>query len=545
MGGPSVNRLASQLGRLFDRGTVTGLSESQLLDAFVNRKDEAAFEAIVNRHGPMVLKVCRQLLRNPADVEDAFQATFVVLVLRASTLKRKELLANWLYGVAYKVASRSRSIGIRNGGGLSSAVDVAELGGSSVGETSLDFDTVGQVHDALTELPDRYRKPIVLCYLEGLTHEEAATQLGWPLGSVKGRLARGRDLLRNRLVRRGISLSTLATVVNLESQVRACAVPELLRNQAIRSALASSSESAKGIVTSSALSATVSSLAQGVIRTMFVSQIRAIAIPAVLGVGILSTGASVVAFQFGDMAQNAKESKPASVKAPATGGDKPQQAGQKPQAGPQGQLGQQGNAASHDQQRLGRYDDAMMGGGGFGGGRQVQIEEQRQARIRAADSKQRQDNATLAALILEADKSPKTKELLQKLEEPITLDFGNETPLQDVLKYIESVTKGKGSIGIPIYVDPQGLVETEKTLGSPVTIKLEGIPLKTTLRLVLKQLGLAYCVHDGFLMISSPNGIREELEEVRAALGLPVPESISPGGFIGGSRGVMGGRGLQ
>src|SRR4051794_12021714 len=95
-----------QMRRLFDGSSVAGMTEGQLLERFVGRRDEAAFEALVARHGPMVLGVCRRVLSDPNDVEDAFQATFLVLVKKAGTLRRRDLLGNWLYGVAFRVAAR-------------------------------------------------------------------------------------------------------------------------------------------------------------------------------------------------------------------------------------------------------------------------------------------------------------------------------------------------------------------------------------------------------------------------------------------------------
>ena len=203
-----------QVERLFGQGTVTGLSEEQLLDRFATDRDESAFEALVERHGPMVLGVCRQFLRDPNDVDDAFQATFLVLVRKAGSLRQKELLGNWLYGVASRVALRSRSVGIRRQTRFALAEQVEELagdGGSSrsepVSEVVLRDEERPLVHEEVSRLPGKYRTPIVLCYFEGLTHDQAAARLGCPVGTVKGRLSRARDLLRTRLSRRGVAIS--------------------------------------------------------------------------------------------------------------------------------------------------------------------------------------------------------------------------------------------------------------------------------------------------------------------------------------------------
>src|SRR5262249_51846399 len=151
------------------------------------------------------LGVCRQFLRDPNDVDDAFQATFLVLVRKAGTLRRKELLGNWLYGVARRVSLRARCAASRRSSRCAAAEDLERIvadrrwirGGIVA---ALDQDDVGPLlHEEVSRLPPKYRTPIVLCYFEGLTHDQAAARLGWPVGTVKGRLARARDLLRPRL----------------------------------------------------------------------------------------------------------------------------------------------------------------------------------------------------------------------------------------------------------------------------------------------------------------------------------------------------------
>ena len=194
--GGSGGALFCQLERLFGQGTAIGLTEGELLERFVNRRDEAAFEALVARHGPMVLGVCRHLLRDPNDVDDAFQATFLVLVKKAKTVRRCELLGNWLYGVAFRVASQARSLASRRTARVVSGEDAVENLTAAACRDGGGMDTTAQIdespwlHLELSHLPDKYRTPIVLCYFEGLTHDEAASRLGWPLGTVKGRLAR-------------------------------------------------------------------------------------------------------------------------------------------------------------------------------------------------------------------------------------------------------------------------------------------------------------------------------------------------------------------
>ena len=184
------------LNRLFNRGTVAALGERALLERFVFERDEAAFEAIVIRHGPMVLGICRRGLDDPHDVEDAFQATFLVLVLKAGSLRDREQLAPWLFGVARKVTARARSRSIlRRGREQNGGEALAVVVGSAASAAER-----GELRSALDEeigrLPEKYRAPIIHCYLEGLTHDEAALRLRCPVGTVRSRLSWARQRLR-------------------------------------------------------------------------------------------------------------------------------------------------------------------------------------------------------------------------------------------------------------------------------------------------------------------------------------------------------------
>ena len=180
-----------------------GLSDGELLGRFVRQRDEAAFEALFWRHGPMVLAVCRRLLP-PADAEDAFQATFLVLVRKATSIGRREAVGAWLYRVAYRVALRARA----------TARPVVELPPEGPPappdeESAAWRDLRPLLDEAIDSLPEKYRTPVVLCYLEGKTHQEAARALGCPKGTVAVRLKRARDRLRRRLDRRGLALPAI------------------------------------------------------------------------------------------------------------------------------------------------------------------------------------------------------------------------------------------------------------------------------------------------------------------------------------------------
>jgi RNA polymerase sigma factor (sigma-70 family) len=219
-------------------------ADAELLARFARDEDRAAFEVLVHRHGPLVWSVCRRLLARTEDAEDAFQAAFLVLLRRAPSIRQGDLLGNWLYGVAYRVAVRARARSARRGAlekqGLTP--EPATTGEEPAG------DWQRLLHEEVFRLPEKYRRPIVLCYLGGKTNEQAAGDLGWPVGTVKGRLSRARDLLRSRLSRRGVSLAGAALTAALATSRVDAAVPL--------------------VVGAAGLSPHVLSLSKGVVRTM-------------------------------------------------------------------------------------------------------------------------------------------------------------------------------------------------------------------------------------------------------------------------------------
>ncbi len=186
---------------LFREGSTTGLTDRELLDRFASRRDPAgdlAFSTLVARHGPMVLGVCRRILPDPSDADDAFQGTFLVLVRKAGTIHVRDTLAPWLYGVSLRVARRVRATVSRRASTAWDQDILEAIPDRGSGELSrMDLRLIIEEH--LARLPDNYRTAIVLCHLEGLTHEEAADRIGCPVGTVRSRLARGRALLRGRL----------------------------------------------------------------------------------------------------------------------------------------------------------------------------------------------------------------------------------------------------------------------------------------------------------------------------------------------------------
>ena len=229
-----------QIESLFDGGTVAGLSDRQLIDRFNARRDaagEAAFAALVHRHGPMVLDVCRQLLGDLHHAEDAFQAVFLVLARKAGAIRDPDLLGTWLYGVAVRTARKSRGppgspAPVRGerldeppGPGSQRLVETTV---ESAEESAIAREQAAALHDEIDRLPRSFRLPVVLCYFEGLTLDEAARRLHWPAGTVRSRLARARDKLRRGLTRRGVVLPAAAIAAGLSPKPAAASVSSAL-----------------------------------------------------------------------------------------------------------------------------------------------------------------------------------------------------------------------------------------------------------------------------------------------------------------------------
>jgi RNA polymerase sigma factor (sigma-70 family) len=257
-------------------------SDSSLLKRFISQKDESAFAEILQRHGPLVLRVCRQVLQQPHDADDAFQATFMVLARQAGAIRQGQSLPGWLYKVAYHIAVqvRSRAVNRQVHEELVAAMRREQTTDPSEGK-----DVWPILHDELNRLPSKYRTPMVLCYLDGLTNEEAAGQLNCPVGTVKTRLNRARDLLRNRLARRGVALTpAILAGLLLTPATASAAVPPALSAATLQAAtLFAAGKAALGT------SASVSALAEAAVHSMFLSKLKAVA-SVVLAVGLAGGG---------------------------------------------------------------------------------------------------------------------------------------------------------------------------------------------------------------------------------------------------------------
>jgi RNA polymerase sigma factor (sigma-70 family) len=277
-----TGEVGRQLEVLWTSGTLTGLSDSQLLSHYVNPRGrdamaEAAFRELVNRHGPMVLAVCRQLLRHPHDADDAFQATFLVLVRQARSIRVDQSLAPWLSSVAYRTARRARAIAARYR--PLDAVSTGAFAGPAPDE-AYHFDVRPMLHEELDRLPGKFRDVIVLCHLEGRSHEEAARLLRWPIGTVSSRLSRGRRLLRSRLERRGLEVAPAMLAANWLAGTPAAVAPPLLE---------STVTAAVGSVSAKAVSALVLSLTHGVLKIMWLRKLKSISLAVLLIGGTMGT----------------------------------------------------------------------------------------------------------------------------------------------------------------------------------------------------------------------------------------------------------------
>jgi len=218
--------------------SVGSLPDELLIERFLTHEGEEAeiaFRAIVVRHGPMVLGVCRHVLNQHQDAEDAFQATFVVLARKAASIHDRRVLGRWLYEVAYRIAVRAKSTAMRR---RTLERQVTEMSVTAPDSEAGWNELRPVIHEEVSRLPEKYRTPVVLCYLEGKTNEEVAQLLRWPVGTVKGRLSRARELLRSRLTRRGLALSAafLLTALSRES-VFAEVVPPDLVDSSVKAAM--------------------------------------------------------------------------------------------------------------------------------------------------------------------------------------------------------------------------------------------------------------------------------------------------------------------
>jgi RNA polymerase sigma factor (sigma-70 family) len=281
-----------------------GLTDGQFLDGFITRRNDAAFAALVRRHGPMVLGVCRRVLGHHHDAEDALQATFLVLARKAASLRSRELVGPWLYGVAYRTALRARDMNARRRAKEERARDLAR---SEVPADDGWQDLLPLLDQELDRLPERYRVAVVLCDLQGMTRREAARRLNLPEGTLSSQLTRARKLLAKRLARYGLLVSGGALAAALSEKTASACVTGALAASTARAAVLVVAGQA---LTAGAVPARVVTLAEGVVKTMLLTKLRA-----VVAVGVIvfvSTGVVGLAYR-----TTAAEPKPVPAQAAA------------------------------------------------------------------------------------------------------------------------------------------------------------------------------------------------------------------------------------
>jgi RNA polymerase sigma factor (sigma-70 family) len=256
----------------------TDQPDAQLLQRFAAGHEEAAFSVLVRRHGPMVLGVCRRVLGDWHAAEDAFQATFFVLARKAASIRKGASLGSWLYGVALRLAGRARANAVRR---LEREKQVPPRTTDSP-EADVSWREVARTLDEeLNRLPERYRAPLVLCYLEGYTQDESARHLGWALRTLKRRLSHGRDLLRTRLGRRGVTLSAALCATALAQQMATAAIPATLTDTVVKGAI--------GFVTGATTGGQVAPLAEEFLRSLIAAKVRSVTFVVVM-LGVLAAG---------------------------------------------------------------------------------------------------------------------------------------------------------------------------------------------------------------------------------------------------------------
>ncbi len=265
------------LRELFNSGTAVGLTDGQLLARYAADRDGQAFAALVARHGPMVISTCRAILDHEHDVEDAFQATFLVLARKAGSVRAGDALGGWLHRVAYRVAVRA-NIEVKQRRRRESEVPMMEIPAPS--RTGLELDLCSIVHEEIDRLPDRHRLPAVLCDLEGLSYDQAASSLDWTVPTLRCRLSKARERLRQRLSRRGVTGATLLALV--ASSDATAAVPALWATAAVSAA------------TGGARSMAAVALTRIILRSMLMTKLKIAATAGLVAIGIASAGFAVI-----------------------------------------------------------------------------------------------------------------------------------------------------------------------------------------------------------------------------------------------------------
>jgi RNA polymerase sigma factor (sigma-70 family) len=468
-----------ELRSLFESGTVAGMSDGQLLERFLVGRDEAgeiAFAALVARHGPMVLGVCRRALSDPEDAADAFQATFLILVKKARTVRVDDSLGRWLYGVSRKVAGRARVVAARR-----PKVEVGRLEWVEAPSPDPDrFEPLALLDEELGRLPEAFRSAIVLCDLGGMTHEEAARDLRCPVGTIKSRLARARKRLRERLEGRGLTPSAMA----LAPSVPAALVKVTARVSWLS---ATSGSSAAGMVPASSVI-----LAQEVLKAMSGFPLKLAA--AVLSIGIAVTGAGVLA---GGQDEGKAKADPAATKVESSFVESLSRIQESRRLLIEVVGGDQAKLESKAM-TLESLTNALkaLNGANDPGSTKVHLR---------ASSDQRYSDVVRVVYAIELAGirdirfDPAGSEVEAKLDKPVSLVV-SEKPLSEVVNMLQSQT------GLSIVLDNQSLQRKGLTGLASVTIATKDLALRKVLKYMLRPLDLTYQIEDNYLLITTTEG---------------------------------------
>ncbi len=433
-------------------GNTGNLDDDQLLEWFTACNDgrgAEAFRVLVERYGAIVMGVCRGVLGDVHEADDAFQATFLILIRKAGSIRNRRAIGPWLHGVAMRVARRARARANRR---LGFEKPLDQVTCATLTHTHAERnERIELVHEELDRLPEKLRSPLILCYLEALSYKQTARRLGINEPTLRGRLHRGRQRLKARLRARGIGVET-ALPLGTPSTGLLAPVSHALVEGTVQ--LASKWFTVGALVIGSGLPA-VHLLAQGVIRAMIWNSLKITAIPALIAASVLGT--AVLAQQGRDAGQ-------------APGGSVPQVVSSKPSAG-----------AEHAPEKKAPGEASP------------QALELRAKALRYRMQLRRQEM---------------TVHIHELLSHKSDLAFPDGVSLEQFLKAVKSSTTSKDDNGIPIYVDPEALRDVDKTLESRLVVQHEE-KLADVLRKALRKLNLGYEVDDGFLYINSRMGIME------------------------------------
>jgi RNA polymerase sigma factor (sigma-70 family) len=299
MATPTLGIFLQRLKQSMSAEALASRSDAELIEQFRAHRDDAAFRAILDRHGPMVFQVCRRVLDSQADIEDAFQATFLILVRRGHTIRRSASLGSWLHGVAHRTALKLRTQSNRR-----RMRELKACGPELVdGKDDITWRELrGILDEELQRLPQTCRAPLVLCYLEGLTQDEAAKQLRLHRSALRRQLDRGREMLGRRLARRGVALGTVLAARLLSDCAQGAGIPRTLFLRTTQSIIHAATKFA---APAGELPPRVAALTEGVIKTMHYAKCKSVA-----GMLACCLALAVSAYQISPKLASAQDGKP-------------------------------------------------------------------------------------------------------------------------------------------------------------------------------------------------------------------------------------------